>query len=365
MPPGRRIALFALVWLALAGRGQADERLGDVSHDLFVIDRDSSSVAVIDTATDRLVGRLELGLTARQIQLSKALAKLVAIDGLSGRLIVRDLASGRVDMIPLDFVPNRVLVAPDGTSVAVAGDDGGRIVAYDLPSLRQIGRIDGPPRVRDLIWGEDSRTLFVVSEGFSGVAVVDVAGGRVKAVVATPPGVVLARSPNGREAFVLGPGGVLTRFRLERLTVVDQMPVGDATLLAVSGTGQYAMLADAGGRTFLAASTDPLQPGVRSSPGRPVAALYSGWFDVFAFVAGRDRVSAYDLETGRAAGVIALDGRPGPGTVTPEGGKLYLPIEDEKQIAVIDTRYRRLVATVPLGFHPKAAVMAGGYGICH
>ena len=100
-------------------------------------------------------------------------------------------------------------------------------------------------------------------------------------------------------------------------------------------------------------------------PGYAVTGLYSGWLDSFAFVAGQRRVSVYDLTDGMPAGTVELGGTPGPGVVTADGSKLFLPIEEQGRIAVIDTRLRRLIVTLQLDIHPTAAAMAGASALCH
>ena len=60
--------------------------LGDLAHRLFVADGERTALAVIDTAGDRLLGTLDIGLVPRQLAVSSALSRLVATDGRSGRV---------------------------------------------------------------------------------------------------------------------------------------------------------------------------------------------------------------------------------------------------------------------------------------
>ena len=73
----------------------------------------------------------------------------------------------------------------------------------------------------------------------------------------------------------------------------------------------------------------------------------------------------YDLDAMTKVRDIPLNGTAGPGSVTPDGKKLFLPLEDAGEVAVIDAQSRRLTNTIPVGPKPTAAVMAGGYGVCH
>jgi DNA-binding beta-propeller fold protein YncE len=94
---------------------------------------------------------------------------------------------------------------------------------------------------------------------------------------------------------------------------------------------------------------------------------YSAWFDTVAFVTSTTQreLLVYDLDHAQQRGSIALGAVPGPGAVTPDGSKLFLPVADRHAVFVIDAASARLIHRIPLPGAPILAVLAGSYGLCH
>ncbi len=98
-----------------------------------------------------------------------------------------------------------------------------------------------------------------------------------------------------------------------------------------------------------------------------VSIVYTAWFDTLALVpsATAKTLLLYDLEAMQSAGEIALAGAPARGGVTPDGQKLYLPLTDADQVAVVNAQRRKLTGSIAMPGHPTAIVLAGSYGVCH
>lgn len=357
-----RWVLIFLLW----GGAAAAEGLGDVQRIVFVAGKNETAVAAIAIDTDKIVGRLDLGLVPHRMQVSESLAKLVAADGRAGGVAVAELAAGKVQFLPLAFSPDRLLVSPDGLTLMAANDNSGAIALIDLLTVKEKGRIAGPANIRDVMFTGDATSLFIAADSVRGVAIYDVAAARQVSVIEGAPAIALARSPNGREGFALSDGTIL-HFDLKTRTILGNAPGQGAAALFPTGTGRYLMLPGSTARTLTIAPTQPLASTRPLKAAAGVSAAYSAWFDTVAFVlSGPARtVLVYDLERLEPAGALALSGTPGPGVVTPDGGKLYLPVEESGEVVAIDARFRRRAASIPVGFSPVLAVMAGGYGICH
>jgi hypothetical protein len=76
-------------------------------------------------------------------------------------------------------------------------------------------------------------------------------------------------------------------------------------------------------------------------------------------------VLVYDLDMMRRMDEIVLRGRPGPGAVTPDSRILFLPVLDPPQVVAIDAATRKIAAVFDLAEPPLAALVAGGWGVCH
>lgn len=362
-------ATFLLASLLASFPSAASQGFGNVGRTLFVTAADSTRITAVDTEDDRVIGTIDLGLQPRRMEASAALAKLVTADAHSRRMTVTELATLSVKSLDVDFTPTRLLISPDGLRLAAGNDDAGIIALFDLLFLRPTGRITGlPPPVRDVIFSGDSQRLFVATRGPEGIAIVDTVAGRVQGHIKGPPTATLVRSATGRDGFAKGEGSpVISQIRLDSGAVLGTLPVGAAATVFPTGLGRFLLAPDAAAGRLTIAQTQPLAVAAVLDAASGATRVYSAWLDTVAFLPapGQRKLLVYDLDRLVRVRDIPLDGSPGLGTVTPDGSKLFLPVVETGQLAVIDARTRRLIHTIDVGPRPIAAMMAGSYGICH
>ncbi len=364
---------IALLCLLLAARSAFAAGFADVGHLVFVGERDTTWTTVIDTTTDRPSGRIDLGLTPSQLEVSPTQPVLAAIDGVSKRIVLVDLSSENRTSHDLSFPARRLLVSPDGQKIGVSDLAGGHVAIFGLPEGRQLADLAGLPAASDLMFGGDGTTLVLAGEGLNGLAIVDLAQGKVTAsIAALPPAgggtiAAITLSANGPQIFTrAADGDTIGVIDLKAARSLAQIATGRGAVAATpSGTGAYLLLANETKGTFSIIHGDDFTLGAELPADRGMAATYSGWFDSVAFVPSAKRLLVYDLWRLAKGQDIALPASPGPGTVTADGAKLYLPIEDGHAVAVIDTRHRRLSSLIALDGRPTSVVVAAGYGICH
>ncbi|WKW51932.1 hypothetical protein [Rhodomicrobium lacus] len=360
-----RLSLL-LVLMILMRPASASDGLANVQRLVFVAGRDTTSVVAVRTDTDTLVGGIDLGVVPRGIQVSEALAKLVAIDGKSPGVFVADLASGFVSVVPLRFVPVRLVLTTDGRTAIAAKDETGEIALLDLAALREKVRIDGPTGIRDLMARRDGRSIFIAAESVEGVAVYNVSTGKRTSIIGRRQASALARSLVGHDGFALSAEDArdarfVTRFDMETGAFSEMPGRGAAIYPAI----RWLLLPDPASRTVDLLPLDGGRKPTRFGADASVYAAYSGLFDTVAFVPGAKSVFVYDLDRLKPLDEISLPGAPGPGVVTPESTKLYLPVADARELLVIDAASRAVAGRIKLDFSPSLAVMAGGYGVCH
>lgn len=157
--------LLAMVFLKSPGEDWALTAAGDR---LFVSMPDSNSVAVVESASWKVV-----------------------------------------DEIETPPRPRRVALQPDGQYLWVAHDSG--VAAIDARSLKQVARIDTGRGAHDLAFSGDSRFAFVTNEADGTVSVIDVAKlARVRDVKAGSRPVSLAWSSQAGAVYVSSADGALT-----------------------------------------------------------------------------------------------------------------------------------------------------------
>jgi YVTN family beta-propeller protein len=344
------------------------EAYRDYRRTIFVARRGVAALDAIDVDSDAVTGTLELGLEPRELQISQRGGRLAAIDLRSPRLVSVDLATQSRRDVPLPFIPSRLRISPDGQRLAAFDDVRGTIVLLDSTDDRERSRIDGPREIREAIFSGDSSSLLVAAASVGGLSTYDIATAQPVPPVEGPSLQALLRAPNGREGFALTaetPRRVL-HLDLRSRQVLASVPTSDHPVLFATGTGIQLLAIDQHAGTLSILPSEPLQPGGVVLPAAASTA-YAAWFDTVAFVPApaTRKLLIFDLERRKAAGSIALDGVPGTGVVTPDGDKLYLPIEDQGTVAVIDTHVRQRTASISIGAAPVQAIIAGGYGLCH
>ncbi|WP_420135138.1 YncE family protein [Rhodopseudomonas sp.] len=370
-PTRRRLlawSTFGLAALACPRTGCAVQTDADGLRTIFVARRGSNTLSAIDITTDTPTTPLDLGLEPHALQISQRGGRLAAIDQRSSAVAVADIATRSSRTIALPLLPSRLRISPDGKRLALFDDARGTILLLDGDG-REASLIRAAPGIREAIFSGDSATLFVVGGAQAGVTAYDAADGRPSQPIAAPRLDALLRAPNGREGFALSADAPRTifHFDLQRRSVITSVPSPDAAELFATGTGVQLLALGRSGEGFYILPAEPLRLGVTLSAAAGSSIAYSAWSDTVAFVPDEKsrRLLIFDLERGKAAGSIALGGVPGAGVVTPNGDKLYLPLEDTGAVAIIDTHLRQRTASIAIGQAPTQAIIAGGYGLCH
>lgn len=359
------LAVVLLVPAAAAAAGFADGL-----RYVFVTAQDSAKVSVIDSRDDSVAGSVDLGLVPNQMDIAGEPGRLVAVDGVGARVAVVAVETGAGTMVPLDFVPTRLIVA--GTRVVAAAPPAGRLAVIAVDTGKVIGQGQTAP-FRDLQPVADGAQLLLAPERGDGLVLFDLAAMKVATEVAPPrPGlggfVSLARSPNGRLVYARAAAApVVVAVDVRAAKVVGEVAAGAGTSRAYTNAmGITLVLPDSAARSVTLVPSS-LKGGVSLRGEAGVTGVYSGWFDTVSFMPSTDTraVVVVDQQGGFRGDDITLGATPGRGTVTPDGRKFYLPLVDANRVAVIDAERRQLVRTVTLPIRPAMALMGRTFGICH
>jgi YVTN family beta-propeller protein len=355
---------------------------------IYVPNRSSSDVAVIDHATQRLIARIEVGKVPHQVVVSDRLGKLVASNTKDNTVSIIDLATLRVEAtLTLDHEPEHMALSPNGLVLAVGNIGAGTVSLISLEEAREVARVDGLFEPHNLTFSADGSLLYVANLGAEHVSVVDVAEARVvnEIPVAEPTalaakgsgtseeyqGIInVTRTPDGRLGFAVhGEGNVMAVIDLRSQRKIKSLELGELPWRAYStADGRFMLVPNNGDATVSVISTSSLEV-VATLPGaEDMTGINTGWFETLAFVIsrGENKLVVLDLVEMKAVGEIALPGTPETGVTTPDGKTLYVALSDTDQVAVIDVRRRQLVKTIDdVGDEPWGAAMAGALNYCH
>ncbi|HYZ26254.1 MAG TPA: beta-propeller fold lactonase family protein [Geminicoccaceae bacterium] len=353
---------------------------------VFVPNRASADVAVIDSRTDRLVARIPVGNVPHQVAVSDVAGKLVATNTADDTISIVDLATLDTKTLSLGHEPEHMALAPDGVLLAIGNIAGGTVSLVSLEGDTEIARVAGLFDPHNLTFSPDGSLLYVANLGADHVSVIDVAAARVidEIEVAEPPalagtedagaefqGIInVTSTPDGRFGFAAhGEGGRLAVIDLRTRQLKKNLELGALPWRAYgTADGRYMLVPNNGDRTLSVIATATLEVVTTLPAAADVTGINTGWFETTAFALSRAEAKAvvYDLEAMAKVAEIALPGTPETGVTTPDGAKLYVALSDTDQVAVIDVRARKLSGTIDrVGDEPWGATMIGALNYCH
>jgi YVTN family beta-propeller protein len=381
--PVRLFAIASLLATAAATPGIALDAAGAY---VYVPNRASADIAVIDSRTDRLVARLPVGNVPHQVAVSDVVDKLVASNTADDTISIIDLPTLATRALRLDHEPEHMELSPDGVLLAVGNIGAGTVSLVSLAQEREVARVDGLFQPHNLTFSPDGSLLYVANLGASHVSVIDVAKAAIidEIKIAEPPalaskeapgaefqGIVnVTATPDGRLGFAAhGEANELAVIDLRTRALKKRVPLGELPWRAYStADGRLMLVPNNGDRTLSVISTATLDVVATLPAAEDVTGVNTGWFETTAFAlsrAGRKAV-VYDLEAMARVGEIALPGTPETGVTTPDGAKLYVALSDSDQVAVIDIRKRELAKIIDgVGDEPWGTMMAGTLNYCH
>jgi YVTN family beta-propeller protein len=129
--------------------------------------RDSSAdgIAIVDTATHRVIRVLASGSDPEQFDLSADETRLFVANEDVGRASVVDIASGKViASIPVGLEPEGIAVAPNGRWVCVTNEADNAVSVIDTRTLKVVRSIPVGKRPRDIAFAPDSSFAYVTGE---------------------------------------------------------------------------------------------------------------------------------------------------------------------------------------------------------
>lgn len=354
---------------------------------LFVPNRASGDVAVIDSRTDKVIAKVTVGHVPHQVAVSKQQSKLVVTNSEDNSLSIIDLKSlETLATLTLDSEPEHMELSADGAVLAVANIAGGTVSLISLSQNTEISRISGLIEPHNMTFGPGDSLLYVGNLGADFVSVVDVKQARVvneitvgeaKAVASKSTatdeyqGVInVTASPDGRIGFAAyGEGDRMAVIDLKSQKKVKDLITGDEPWRAFStANGRYMIVPNNGDETVSVFSTTSLREVARLKGGADMTGVNTGWFDSTAFVISRgdNKAIMIDLDNMRNIGEIALESDPETGVTSPDGRKLYVALSGTDRVAVIDTQLRKITGYIEdVGDEPWGVHMAGAANYCH
>lgn len=368
------------------GSGHVHIAPGELSSYIFVPNRNSADVAIIDTRSDEVVAHAPVGSVPHQVAVSEDRMKMITSNTADNTITITDLETlSQASTIELGHEPEHMEISPGGDIVAIGNIGAGTVSLVSLETDVEVARVDGLYEPHNMTFSRSGDLLYVGNLGADVVSVIDVANAEVidEIQVGAPQatasegnsdsyqGIINVTSTiDGRFGFAaFGEGDAMAVIDLDNRETIKTLELGDMPWRAFATTdGRYMITPNNGDETVSIVSTAHLEEVARLPGAADMTGVNTGMFDSTAFVISRgdDKLVTLDLQTMQPAGEIQLPGTPETGVTTPDGKKLYVALSSSDEIAVIDIARRELVKTIGnVGDEPWGAHMTGAMNYCH
>jgi len=359
---------------------------GELSNYIFVPNRASADVAIIDTRIDEVIAHAPVGQVPHQVAVSADHMKMVTSNTADDTITITDLTTLQpAGTIELGHEPEHMEIGPDGDIVAIGNIGAGTVSLVSLETETELARVDGLYEPHNMTFSRDGGLLYVGNLGADVVSVIDVAKTEVidEIEIGTPQATASDGAPDtyqgiinvtatadGRFGFAAyGEGDAMAVIDLDNQETIKTLELGDLPWRAYStADGRYMITPNNGDETVSIISTAELEEVARLPGAADMTGVNTGMFETTAFVISRgdDKLVAIDLQTFQPAGEIELPGTPETGVTTPDGKKLYVALSSSDEVAVIDIASQSLIKTIDdVGDEPWGVHMTGALNYCH
>jgi len=234
------------LYVAVSGLPKCPPSVPDEECAKLERDLKADGIAVVDTATHKVVQVLHAGSDPEQFALSRDGKRLFVANEDAATMSVVDVASGAiVERVPVGREPEGVAVTPDGRWVLITNESDNSVSIIDTGTLKIVKSVQVGKRPRDVAFTPDGRTAYVTGEFDASVYRMSVPqGAAVERVIelrkeARPMGILLDSSRN-RLYVSTGRGGSVAIIDSASHKLLAEVPAGTRPWgIALSQDGRW------------------------------------------------------------------------------------------------------------------------------
>ena len=266
------------LFVAVSGLPKCPPTVPDEECAKLERDMNADGIAIVDTASHKVLRVLAAGSDPEQFDLSADETRLFVANEDTGRASVVDIASGKiVAAIPVGAEPEGVVVAPDGKSVLVTSESEHAITIIDTHRLQAVRSVNVGQRPRDIAFTPDSDGAYVTGEFDASLYFIRLRGTEPGRLVLqlrkeARPMAVLLDAPRHRLYLSTGRGGtiaVVDTANASNLKLVTEVPVGTRPWgIALSADGKLLYTANGPSNDVSVVDTSTFKVIQRISVGR-------------------------------------------------------------------------------------------------
>lgn len=384
---------MGLIWSSWLSADEKTLKDYDPQTLAIVTNRDSSDIAIIDTATDKVIQRIPLGqyANAHMVMASHDGKKLLVSATGRDRFLVVDLATGKIEKsVATGHSPEHFDLSPDGHLAVVGNIEDSTVSVIDVHEGRELKRLTGFFEPHGFSFLPDGSKVYVSSIGAHEVAVLDAAGVMRKRLAVGNVGHFAARDPqrylseikgvvhptltrDGAFAYAAsGDSGELAIIDTRTDRVIKTLKVGEQPWRAYnSPDGQWMLVPNNGDETVSVISTvsQTVVAKLKAGPEMTGINFAAGGSKAYVISRGDSAVYGYDMQTFRLLNRLKI----GTGlsletaATTADGAKIYLASSTDDAVYVIDARTDRVSRIANVGRYPWGVSILGSASgnYCH
>lgn len=372
---------------------QADDKQVrfDPKSVVFVTNRDSSDVTIIDMNTDVILDRIACGDWSNPHMAVATLdGKYLLVTGTNANFVaIIDLKTRELTKVRLGLMPEHFDITPDGKYAYIGNMAAGCVSVVDIEARKEVSRISGFFEPHGIVCLPNNSKVYVSNMGAHEVAVIDIEKQLVASRLEVGSAYVMARvdmdskmaeivgianptlTIDGRYAYAAdGDSNQVAVIDTIDDSIVATIPVGDDPWRAYASPDGTKMLVPNNGDETISVIDTTTNKVIATFPGGADMTgvnFVNGGKKAYVISRGDNAVYIYDMEKMKELKKIKLGLNVGLETAstTPDGKKVYLAASRRNSVFVFDADTDDYKEITNVGLSPWAVTIIGAANYCH
>jgi len=373
---------------------KTNENSFDPQSVVFVTNRDSSDITVIDMKTDKVLERIACGDWGNPHMTvpTDDGQYLVATCTQGNYASIINLETRKVSRVRLGMMPEHFCISPDNKYAYIGNMGSGSVTVLDIKNQKVRGNIPGFFEPHGLVCTQDGSKLYVSNMGAHEVTVVDTDTLNISKRIEIGSADVLAMvnriNLNNKLSDVVGSAnptltvdgsyayaadGVSNQVAVIDTAsdkIISTIPVGDDPWRAYASPDGSKMVVPNNGDQTVSVIDVKSNKVIATFPGDKDMTgvnFVNGGKKAYVISRGDSSLRVIDMEKLRELKRIKLpqDSSPETASTTPDGKKVYLAVSRRNSVYVFDADTDRYNEIPNVGYSPWAVTIIGGANYCH
>lgn len=296
---------------------------------VYVTNSKGDDVTIIDPATMKVIGSIKVGDNPHGRILSPDRRTLyVSVEG-TDELVSVDVATNLVKArVKVGRAPNEVSITRDGRNVFVPARNDATVDIVDTTSMKVVARLKTPAMPHNTYVSADGQHLYVGSMSGSRITIFD--------------------TTRRKQVGEIAPGNWVRPIALRR----DE----SLAYVALSALHGFAVIDLKQGKVIRRVELPALPPGTETPPYETLThglALTPDERELYVTSMAGKAVYVFSVPDLKQLGKIDVGRYPNWISISPDGRLVWVSNQLDDSVSVIDTRTKKVVATIPVGHEPK------------